>query len=224
MATVTKRGTQEAAAAVLHGVSYREYARLTRLDANRHLRMAYYDGTLEIMSPGMHEHEQPSRRISTIITSVADVLNLPYNGTGSFTVRRQGDGPRKGTGREADQSFYFASVDRLPMDREPSLDAGDPPPDLWVEVDNRSSSRTRLPTYARLGIPEVWQYRVESKQIRFLRLENIQYLSLEQSLALPVLTPALVEEALRHGATMIESHWVRWLREWSAQFHPRVIE
>lgn len=219
MATVPQQ-QREGAAAVIHGVSYKEYARLTRLDANRHLRMAYFDGTLEIMSPELREHEVHSRRINSVITTVADVLDLPYSGTGSATFRRQGDGPRKGTGREADQSFYFQNVERLPRDRDPDLNAGDPPPDLWVEVDHRSSSRSRLPTYARLGIPEVWQYRAETAMIRFLRLEGATYARIDRSLALPVLTPALVVEALNHGRELIESVWVRWLRQWAEQFRP----
>ena len=203
---------------VVHGVTFKAYARMTRHPANAHLRMAYFDGTLEIMSPRIHKHEHPSRRISLIITTVADVVGITYDGTGQGTCRRAGDGARKGTGREADQSFYIQNVDRLPRDRDPEIDCGDPPPDLWVEVDNRSSSRSRLPTYARLGIPEVWQYRAGSARIRFLRFDGTAYAQIDRSLALPALTPALVEEALRHGRDLIESVWVRWLREWAGQF------
>ena len=219
MATAPRQNRQHPDVTVLRGVSFREYSRLTGLTANRHLRMAYWDGTLEIMSPKNYMHEIPSNRLRVIITTVADVLNLTYNGTGSFTVRRRGNGPLKGTGREADQSFYFQNVARLPLDREPNLDAGDPPPDLWVEVDHRSSSRSRLPTYARLGVPEVWQYRAESRKIRFLRLEGTSYIPIDQSLAVPVLTPVLVQAALNHGQDLLESAWVKWLREWATQFH-----
>ena len=220
MATATNRGTREGAAAVLHGVSYQEYARLTGLDANRHLRMAYFDGTLEMMSPRIHNHEHPSRRISLIITTVATTLGINYEAIGSGTIRRRGDGPLKGTGREPDQGFYFANVDRFPPDRDPDLDAGDPPPDLWVEVDNRVSSRAKLPTYARLGVPEVWRYRSESKTLRSLRLVEGTYQPIEFSLALPVLTPALVLEALNAGGSMREGEWLPWLQRWAVRFRP----
>lgn len=205
---------------VLHGVTYSTYERLLRNSRNRHLRMAYFDGTLEIMSPKIRGHEIPSSRLRLIITTVADILDIDYQGVGAGTFRRRGDGPRKGTGREADQSFYFASLDRLPMDREPELDRDDPPPDLWVEVDNRSSSRSRLPTYARLGVPEVWQYRAESPSIRFLRLDGTKFVLVDRSLSLPVLTPDLVLEALRHGETLTEAIWIKWLRGWAQQFAP----
>ncbi len=220
MATVTKRGTHEAAAAVLHGVSYREYARLTGLDANRHLRMAYHDGTLEIMSPRISSHELPSERIALIIRVVALNIGINYEAIGSGTVRRRGDGPLKGTGREPDKGFYFANVDRFPTDREPDLDAGDPPPDLWLEVDNRVSSQAKLPTFARLGVPEVWRYRSQTNTLRFLHLIEGKYEPITHSLALPVLTPALVLEALNAGGSMREGEWLRWLQPWAERFRP----
>ena len=220
MATVTRLDQRESGATVLRGVPYKAYARMTQHPANSHLRMAYFDGTLEIMSPKIYKHELPSDRIRIIITTVADALDLNYQGTGSGTFRRAGDGPLKGTGREPDQGFYLSNLDRFPTDRDPNLDAGDPPPDLWVEVDNRSSSRSRLPTYARLGVPEVWQYRADSKKIRFLRLNGTEYVPIDRSLALPVLIPSLVQEALRAGDGMMEGTWAKWLREWVKQFLP----
>ena len=225
MATVTQEesATSQGDVRVLHGVPYQMYVRLTRHPDNAHLRMAYWDGTLEIMSPRLHQHDEPTRRLGIIIITVADALGLPYNGTRSFTVRRQGDGPLKGTGREADESFYIQNVARLPRDREPDLNLGDPPPDLWVEVDHRSSSRSRLPTYARLGIPEAWQYRAESKKIRFWKLAGTEYQRVDRSLALPVLTPALVRDALDQGRDMMESEWVKWLRVWARRFGDQPI-
>lgn len=95
MATAVERTDQKSPTAVLHGVSFKEYARLTRLDANSHLRMAYWDGTLEIMSPKLNDHDHPARRIGVIITTVTGVLDLPYDGTGSF--RKSGStGPNRG--------------------------------------------------------------------------------------------------------------------------------
>ncbi len=218
MATVPRR---KRAATMLRGITYQTYVRTIRHPANRHLRMAYHDGTLEFMSPRIRKHEQPSDRIRLIISTVAVALKINYEGTGKGTFRRAGDGPLKGTGKEPDQSFYFASLDRLPTDRDPNLDQGDPAPDLWVEVDHRSSSQARLPTYARLGVPEVWQYRVRSRTIRFLEREGDDYKSIDRSLALPVLTPSLIVEALKAGETMREGEWIPWLQEWVKQFVTR---
>src|SRR5689334_6829723 len=102
------------------------------------------------------KHEVASHRLRLVVTTVAERLGLAYEGTGGTTFRRRGDGPFRGMGKEPDQSFYIASIDRLPLDREVDLDNGDPPPDLWIEVDGRLSSHGRWPVYAALGIPEVW--------------------------------------------------------------------
>jgi Uma2 family endonuclease len=202
------------AVTVIHKVRFKDYVKLVMTPENRHLRMAYHDGTLEIVSPRLRKHEKPSDKLRIIITTVADRLGLPYDGTGSYTYRRVGDGPYRGKGKEPDQSFYFANTGRVPRDRDPDLDAGDPPPDLWIEVDNRVSSKGRLPVYSSLGVPEVWRYRSKSKTLQFLRLVGDSYESIDQSLALPRLTPALVVEALELGGDVPESEWVRLLREW----------
>src|SRR4051794_31662694 len=89
----------------------------------------------------------------------------------------------------------------------------DPPPDLWIEVDNRGSSRGRLPLYAALGVPEVWRYRVKQGRLWFGRLRDDHYVPIEQSLALPMLTPQLILEALKLGESLSESEWDPILRD-----------
>lgn len=206
---------------VIHRVPFKAYVRLALTPENRHLRMAYHDGTLEIVSPRLRKHERPSDKLRIIITTVADRLGLPYDGTGSFTYRRAGEGPFRGKGKEPDQSFYFANAGRVPRDRDPDLDAGDPPPDLWIEVDNRVSSAGRLPIYAALGVPEVWRHRSGQGTLQFLRLVDGAYQPTDHSLALPVLTPALVLEAMALGDNPVESEWVALLRDWVARTIPR---
>ena len=211
MATVTRSHPH---VTVLSGVPYKVYSRMTRLWANRHHRMAYHNGTLEIVSPHLRNHEKPSRRISAVIMMVADRLGLRYDAAGSYTFRRAGEGPYQGKGKEPDESFYFGNVDRMPPDRDPNLDAGDPPPDLWIEVDNKVSSAGRLPVYAWLGVPEVWRHRSRRKTLQFLHLVGDSYEPIERSTALPVLSPALVLEALALGEGLIDSEWNRIVREW----------
>ncbi len=206
---------------VLRRVPFKVYVRLALADENRHLRMAYHDGTLEIVSPKIRKHEGPSGRIRIIITTVANRFGLTYDGTGSYTFRRAGDGPYLGKGKEPDQSFYFANADRVPRERDPDLDAGDPPPDLWIEVDNRVSSAGRLPVYAALGVPEVWRYRAGKKTLQFLQLVDGAYQAIDRSLAIPALTPALVLEALALGGDPVESEWFRLLGEWVERTFPR---
>ena len=211
MATISRR---EPDVRVIGGISYKSYVRMIYHPTNRHIRMGYHNGTLEIVSPIYFAHEGASRKLSYILTSVAEALNLPYHGTGGTTWHRAGDGPFKGVGKEPDQGFFLGSVARFPFDREPSINAGDPPPDLWVEVDHRVSSRGRLPVYAELGVPEVWQYRVNRKKLRILRLVDGSYQPTKRSLALPILTNDRILEALALGEEQIESEFVRRLRAW----------
>ena len=209
---------------VIHRVRFKDYVKLALTPENRHLRMAYHDGTLEILSPKLRRHERPSDKLRIIITTVATRFGLPYDGTGSYTYRRAGEGPYRGKGKEPDQSFYFANAGRVPRTRDPDLDAGDPPPDLWIEVDNRASSAGRLPVYAALGVPEVWRYRAGKKTLQFLQLVDGVYQPINRSLAVPALTPASVLEALNLGDDPLESEWDRLFREWVDRTFPRPLD
>ncbi|WP_435011658.1 Uma2 family endonuclease [Tundrisphaera lichenicola] len=182
--------------------------------------MAYHDGVLEIVSPILYEHEFVSSRLRLIVAVIAERMGLPYQGADSTTFRRKGVGPADGKGKEPDQSFYITSLGRLPRHRNPNLDAGDPPPDLWIEVDHRVSSAGRLPVYAGLGVPEVWRYRARRKTLQFLRLVDGSYEPIEHSLCLPNLTPTMVLTALALGDDRFEYEWLPILRDWVARTIP----
>ncbi|WP_435017536.1 Uma2 family endonuclease [Tundrisphaera sp. TA3] len=211
MATASRR--QHRDVKVLRNVPYEVYRLLVEDEANDHLRMSYHDGTLEIVSPKHLRHEIPSVRLLFLVTTAAEVLGIDYRAVGSGTCMKAGAGPFLGVGKEPDQSFYFANHRRLPTDREVDLDAGDPPPDLWIEVDNRVSSAGRLPVYAALGVPEVWQFRVKSRKVQFLRLVGNNYEVADRSLSLPILTPAFVRDALTTNHDLSDLDWIRRLRD-----------
>jgi Uma2 family endonuclease len=199
---------------ILRGITYGQYVELRGIEANNHIRMVYHDGILEIMAPAS-VHEIPSRRLGVLIAVVAEELDIPYEGTRSTTIHRGEKPLQKGQGKEPDESFYFANAERIGGKEQIDLNAGDPPPDLWVEVDNRSSAKGKLPVYAGLGVPEVWRYRVASRRLWFGRLvEGDTYEEIDRSLSLPMLTPALALEALALGDGVLESTWTRRLREW----------
>src|SRR3954451_19090950 len=88
MATVTRRTHPDVV--VLHRVPYKYYVHLTNASANRHLKMTYYDGTLEIVSPRLEKHEEPSRSLSLLVPMVATHLGLRYHGSRSTPSRRGG--------------------------------------------------------------------------------------------------------------------------------------
>ena len=199
---------------ILYRFPYRTYVRLTGATDNRHLKMAYHDGTLEVLSLRLFRHEKAAYRLGCVVITVAEMLGLAYHCTRGTTFHRSGDGPFRGKGKEPDQSFYLQNVERIPVEGEIDLDAGDPPPDLWIEVDGRHSTQGRWPVYAALGVPEVWSNRARKKSLRFLWLVDGRYEPVDRSHALPVLTPALVLEALSLGEKLYDSEWMPLLREW----------
>jgi Uma2 family endonuclease len=218
MATVTRK--PRSGVVVLRQVPYEYYVQLTNASANRHLRMAYHDGTLEIVSPGLRQHEEPSVWFRWIVAAICRHRRIRFKCTAGTTFRRGGGAPLKGSGKEADESYYLANVGRLPVGRDPDLEAGDPPPDLWIEVDHRVSSKGRLPVYAKLGVPEVWRYRSKSKKLEFLRLVDGSYETIDQSLGLPMLTPSLALEALALGENADDLDLMDRLDDWVRRTFP----
>ncbi len=199
----------------LRGVPYDWYVRLRDDPANGGLRLTYYDGTLEIMSPEFR-HEKGARRLGMLVNAVTSELRIPCTGAGSTTFRKGRPGTLKGLGKEPDECFYIQHEAEV-RDRETLDLSTDPPPDLWIEVDNRGSSRGRLPLYAALGVPEVWRYRPKNQRLWFGQLVEGRYQPIERSVALPMLTPALVLEALNMSQGISESEWDRRVREWVRQ-------
>ena len=213
MKTKTRAAPRLPEPTVIRGIYYEEYLRLRKDPANDHLRMVYHDGTLELMSPE-YVHETPSRRLAVLVTIVAEELDLPFQGARSTTFRRGVKGSKKGKGKEPDESFYFANAEKVVALQEIDLDR-DPPPDLWIEIDNRSSSKGGLPLYAAFGVPEVWRFQSRSRRLWFGRLvPGATYEPIEHSLSLPFLTPSLTLEALALGDGVLESTWSRQVRDW----------
>ncbi len=186
-------------AVVGEGVTLREITWETYLDLrdnpeNDQVRMTYLDGTLILMSPEI-VHDNDAELLGVLIRATAKAIGLEVMGTRSTTLRR--GRARRGAAKEPETSFYIGNERR--MRRKKTLDLTvDPPPDLAVEVDNKSDSKAALPIYARLGVPEVWRYTpTDEVAMRFYRLEGEGYEEVDQSVALPVLTSALVLELLR---------------------------
>ena len=195
---------------VLQGISWKTYLKLRDNPKNYHIRMSYLDGTLILMSP-QFTHDKPGWRFGLVIDMVTWVHRIPRQGTGTTTLRRQGPGPKKGTGKEPDLGFYFREND-LRMRNKEDIDLEvDPPPDLAIEVDNTRDSSRALKLYARLGVPEVWRYKRKTKALWFGRLAGDHYEPIDRSLNLPMLTPALVLQALAEAERIGELEWKDWL-------------
>jgi Uma2 family endonuclease len=195
--------------AILRDVPWNAYVAMRDDDSNRRVRMDYFRGTLELMSP-KYRHEKPAARLGQFIMRFAEIVDIPCTESRSTTFRRKDEG----AGKEADTSFYIAN-EPLIRDKDDIDLAVDPPPDLAIEVDNFNNSEGKLPIYAALRVPEVWRYDARAGSLWFGRLQaDGTYRSIARSEALPLLTPELVLEALALCKGVAESRWLQLLQEW----------
>jgi Uma2 family endonuclease len=161
---------------LLKDVSWQEFESALSKE-NRITRLAYDQGTLEIMVP-LPEHEYFKEAIGDLVKDLAFELQVSYESLGSTTWKRESSGG----GAEPDNCFYIQSLRGIQNKLNIDLDK-DPPPDLILEIDITSKSLDSLPIYARLGVPEVWRY--HRGQIRIYRLVDGSYVETPTSLAFP---------------------------------------
>jgi Uma2 family endonuclease len=197
---------------VLYNISWEQYERfLEDLGDRASARIAYDNGTLEIMTP-LPEHEYFKEAISIAVEDAAEELEINYESYGSTTWRKQ----VTLAGAEPDNCFYFQNEaivrGRLDLD----LGRGDPPPDVVLEVDMTHKSLDRFPIYARLGVPELWCY--DAGELKIFHLQDDRYTEAQVSLALPQLPirelPQLIEAHRTEGRLALRRSVREWARRW----------
>src|SRR5690349_21172991 len=87
---------------VLEDVSWQTYTRLLRLFANRHLRITYDQGALEIMAP-LPIHERLKLLFDRFINTLAEELGLNIASFGSTTFKSR----KHKRGLEPDQCYWI---------------------------------------------------------------------------------------------------------------------
>ena len=192
---------------VLRNISWETFDRLLEETGDRrNTRFYYLDGTLEIMSP-LFIHEGSNRFIEALIGATAEVLEMNLRRSGSVTLRLK---PKR-AGAEPDSSFYIQSE---PLIRHlNALDLKqDPPPDLVVEVDITSSSDRRFPIYARLGIPELWQY--NGKDLQYYILQDGEYVPVQISPTFPIVFADILVSYLQRRLVIGEMQTIREFKAW----------
>lgn len=194
---------------VLHNISWEQFEKLLDdLGDRRAARIAYDNGTLEIMTP-LPEHEYFKEVIGDAVKDIAEEMEVDYESYGSTTWRKR----IKMVGVEPDNCFYFQNEavvrGRLDLD----LKQGDPPPDLVLEIDITNKSLDRFPIYARLEVPELWCY--DEGELKIYHLLKGDYVEAESSLALPMLPirelPHVIEAHRAEGRRALR----RAIREWA---------
>ncbi|MDS3861709.1 Uma2 family endonuclease [Thermosynechococcaceae cyanobacterium BACA0444] len=132
---------------------------LTSLPEHRQTRIAYYQNTLELMSP-LSRHERPHRIAGYIVTALLDAQGQDWEDFGSTTFQYPGL-----AGIEPDTCFYIANAQAV-RDCQGRIDVSlYPPPDLAIEAD--VTSKTLLSAYESIRTPELWIYQDHSLEIFF---------------------------------------------------------
>jgi Uma2 family endonuclease len=133
-------------------VSWQQYeAVLAKLGDNNHYRVTYLDGVLEIVSPSIR-HEKLKKRLATLVEFYLQRKRIKHTPMGSTTVRNR----LKKAGAEPDECYCIGDEKSIP--------------DLAIEVIITSGSISKLETYRRLGVTEVWLW--ISNQLKLYRLRE----------------------------------------------------
>jgi Uma2 family endonuclease len=181
-------------AVTIPNVSWQEFESiLQELGEQRSARVAYSQGTLEIMVP-LPEHEIPRDLLSDFVKILLKAKGIKFQPFGSTTFKREGT-----AGVEPDACFYIQNYQRMIGRRR--LQPDDPPPDLAIETD--VTSKTTLEAYRAIGVPEVWIY--DSGKLNIYLLSEGIYLKSDispnfENIQLTQIIPALVERAWQVGS------------------------
>ncbi len=208
MATVEQVALAGESRVVLSGVSWELYEALRENEENWHVRMAYDEGTLELMSPSPN-HETITALIAQMVEVLTEELGVPRRSLRSTTWKRRG----MAKALEADECYYILNHSRLPRDRELDL-AIDPPPDLAIETEVSRSAIQRLSIYAALGVPEIWRWRSKTGLTAYSLDADGIYIEREHSLNLSMLRVKDLEPFLEFNLADDETAWIRRFRAW----------
>ncbi len=192
---------------VLYDVPWNHYERLLRVFDERHLRLTYDEGILEIMTLSPR-HEGISYLLGRFVDVLTEEMSLPVKAGRSMTMRRR----KKEKGLEADNCYWIANAPRMRHKDKINFKV-DPPPDLALETDITHSSLNRLAIYAALKIPEVWRF--DGKEVFFYVLgPSGRYIKVEFSPTFPFLKPQDILRFLALRSTQDENEIVRAFRAW----------
>ncbi|HEV3084623.1 MAG TPA: Uma2 family endonuclease [Gemmataceae bacterium] len=192
---------------ILSGVPWKTYQRVLRVFDDRHLRITYDRGELEIMTISP-EHERFKHLIGFLIGVLVEELGWNMSGFGSMTFKRRK--PRRGL--EPDECYWIQN-EALVRGKDRIDLRVDPPPDLVVEIDWTHSSLNRLAIFAIMAVLEVWCF--DGKTLRvFLLATDGCYAESPCSRAFPFLPLTELQRFLEMRKTQSETDVIRKFRTW----------
>lgn len=161
---------------VLEDISWDEFeAILKDLGESRGSRIAYDQGTLEIMTPFPEQYFN-KEYISDFVKVLLEELDIEFCPLGSTTFKNQA----MFKGIEPDSCFYIEHETAVRGKDRLNLTV-DPPPDLVLEID--ITNRFHPEIYESLSVPELWQY--NQGKLKFLLLVEGKYIESESSSNFP---------------------------------------
>jgi Uma2 family endonuclease len=193
---------------VLNGISWETYEQLLHDLQERHIRVTYDRGDLEMMAP-LASHEGWKGRYGRLIEVMCEERDLDVEPLGSTTFRRE-DLER---GLEPDECYYVQHADAIRARPGEDIDLNiDPPPDLAIEIDITRATILKQPIYAALGVPELWRF--DGLRLTVLRLRDGKYDVAESSGVFPFLQMGRFQEFARRLASERQSPVLREFRDW----------
>jgi len=192
---------------IQHEVSWNDYEELLEaVGETSSLRICYDEGTLQVMSPSS-KHEFRAILIERLVDLLSIRQRIKVLFYGSTTIKKQ----REQKGAEPDACFYVQTADAVGTKEQIDFNT-DPPPDVVVEIDLHHESISKFPIYAAFGVPELW--RDDGETLTIYHLRDGQYVLSEASLALPMLTSAVLTEFLGRSPKEDQYNIVLAFEDW----------
>lgn len=197
--------------AVLQNISWQTFkTMLMEMGSERNTRLAYDNGTVEIMTPLM-PHENSNRIIEGFIVALCEEFNFDFKRTGSLTLTRD----NLERGGEPDSSYYIQN-ESLVRNKENIDLTIDPPPDLVLEVEYSRSRIDKPSLYTAIGVPEFWRF--NGTVLRVYTLNDNQYTEAQTSptfAPVPVgEIPRFIQEAKKKGEMTTTRDFRAWVRKY----------
>ena len=198
---------------IVQSVSWPTFkALLADAGSDRKARFAYFQGNLEIMSP-LYRHENINRFIDDLVRIMTDELNLGMSKGGSTTLTRED----VQSGAEPDSCYYIQSEPLVRGKETIDLNAGDPPPDLVIEIDISTSSLDKRALYASLSVGEFWRFSGRTVEFYVLQADTQTYDAVDQSPTFPWFPPEKIAELLSVRLQKGETQTLQEFRAWIGQ-------
>jgi len=195
----------------IHGVPWVRYVAISEaIPEGKNPRIIYVDGRLTFVTTS-RRHDFWSECLGDLVKAVAAGTGIGYAIGGRSTFRRE---DQEG-GVEGDETFYLGENARI-MRGSIDVDlATQPPPDLAIEVELSNPADQAMLAWDRIGVPEVWRFRVKTGTLTFwIRQPGGGYHQSGQSLGLPMLSLEDIASQLKFAEEMDAGSWVLGLYTW----------